>query len=322
MRASNGKTENIESSLQALNAEIVHRAQFPKPEKRLLDYIVKRENDITFVKLAKSIHTTSSLFKELKRLSSFLKINVLLISDKINYENTVEGVLHIKDRVGIIRPKTVHNIIKGEKVYIYEFKGMYYVKINGEKLRKLRLKKGYGLSELAKVVGTSVKALQKYEEGSMDMSVEKAYRFIELFDKEFEYVLKEVDIFRDRIIQSVQRKNPLNIRSDELRYRVLRQLIDESDEIELFNYFPSDMILNKKGARVFITLIDNRIDIDTAISKARENREVSRVLHGIPISIVDEDTTSDIVKELEEYGMVYRCSDITKHGIDLNSELL
>lgn len=324
MAPENGATKSIENTLSALSIKVVHKAQFPdKHEKRLLDYIVRREPDITFIKIAKTVHTNSDIFKELKRLSSFLKINSLLIADKINDDNAVEGVLHIRDRVGIVRFKTVYNVVKGEKVYIYEFKGMYYVKVDGKKLRELRIRKGYSLGELAKAVGASVKALQKYEEGLIDMSVEKAYRFIELFDKDFENVLKEVDIFRDRIPQSTRRKNiSSSIREEGSKYRLLKKLVSQNVEIETFDHFPSDIILSRESTKVFISLISKKMDVQTATSKAKENKVISQIFRGIPVNIVEEEIGNDIIKELDEFGIVYKCEDVVRYGLDLERDTM
>lgn len=320
MDIDNKLVQIVEHNLRALRAEVVHKVGYPRSDKKLLDYIVRRDNETSFIKLMQNVNTASNFFKELKKLANFLNINVLIIADKINDEGILEGVLHIRDRVGIVKTRTINEMAQGERVYIYEYKGMFYVKIDGKKLRELRHKKGYRLSELAKTVGTTSKALQMYEEGLIDMSVEKAYRFMELFAKEFEDVLREVDIFKDRIIDSSVHRRNVAIKEDEAKQKLLKVIIDQGVEAESFTYLPSDIIANKRGVKVFISLIDDKVGVDTAIAKAKENKIISSTLDGIPINIVKDDTQREIIKEIEDYGITLKYNHVTKCGLDLECE--
>jgi len=268
-----------------------------------------------------NVNTISNLFKELKKFANFLNINVLIIADKINDEGILEGVLHIRDRVGIVQTRTINEMAYGERVYIYEYKGMFYVKIDGRKLRELRCKKGYGLSELAKTIGATPKALQMYEEGLIDMSVEKAYRFMELFAKEFEDVLREVDIFKDRIIDSSIHRRNLTTKDDEVKQKLLKVIIDQGAEAELFNYLPSDIIANKRGVRIFISFIDDKVSVEAAVVKAKENKIISSVLDGVSINIVKDEAQREVIREIEDYGIILKYNNVTKHGLDLERDL-
>ncbi|MEM4506464.1 MAG: helix-turn-helix domain-containing protein [Ignisphaera sp.] len=315
--------ENIEESLQLFNAQILHKLGFPLSEKRTLDCIIKKDNDIVFMKISKKACTKHFVFKELKKLTEFLKINAIVIADRINDREVEEGVLHIRDRIGIVQPKTVKDFVKGDKVYIYEFKGMYYVKIDGKKLRELRIRKGYGLHELANAVGVSVKALQKYEEGAIDMSIEKAYRFIEIFNNEFEQVLKEVDIFRDRIVENIDKRREVmnEIRGNLEKIVLVDKLVKQGVEAEFFEYIPSDVILSIGKKKVFISIIDSSMDDTTALSKSYENKHVSQVLNGVAVNIVKDGVPGSIIREVEGYGIVYRYNDIINNIKNFRKEI-
>ncbi|MEM1525702.1 MAG: hypothetical protein QXZ41_02060 [Ignisphaera sp.] len=321
MDNSNKLTQIVEHNLRALRTEVVHKVGYPQSDKKLLDYIVKRDNETSFIKLMQNVNTISNLFKELKKFANFLNINVLIIADKINDEGILEGVLHIRDRVGIVQTRTINEMAYGERVYIYEYKGMFYVKIDGRKLRELRCKKGYGLSELAKTIGATPKALQMYEEGLIDMSVEKAYRFMELFAKEFEDVLREVDIFKDRIIDSSIHRRNLTTKDDEVKQKLLKVIIDQGAEAELFNYLPSDIIANKRGVRIFISFIDDKVSVEAAVVKAKENKIISSVLDGVSINIVKDEAQREVIREIEDYGIILKYNNVTKHGLDLERDL-
>ena len=185
--------------------KILHRVLFPVKERKSVDYIATYGGEKILLKVEKRISSKDRIFQELKRLSKALNVNALFIADKFNNEDILDDVLYIRDRVGVVSRETLDSIAKGKKIYIYEYSGMYYVRINGRRLQRLRMKMGYSLHELANAIGISSKALQKYEEGEMDMSAERAYRFIELFGEFFEDVVRGIDIFRDRIVRSESR---------------------------------------------------------------------------------------------------------------------
>lgn len=318
--------ENIEKSLRILNVQILNKLEFPQTEKRTLDRIAKRDNDIVFMKIIKNVCTKNYIFKELKKLTEFLKINALVIAERINNDEVEEGVLHIKDKIGIVKPKTIFDSAKGCKIYIYEFKGMYYVKIDGKKLRELRIKKRYGLGGLAKTVGISVKALRDYEDGLIDMSIEKAYRFVEIFGKEFELALKEVDIFKDRITSSTTTR-PREVNLSEMRTSsrekiiLVRKFIEHGINAECFEYMPSDIILDVGKKKVFISIITSDVNSEIALSKSYYNKSISQTLNGTAATIVGDDISKDVIKNVESWSIVYKYSEFVKNIQNFSKEI-
>jgi len=308
----------VMNELRTLGVEITHKVEYPRSDKKLLDYIVKKEPHTIFIKIVHNLNTNSSIFKELKRFTNFLNMSALVIANKINDDNIIDGVLYIKDKIGIVQAETIHGIAKGEKVYIYEYKGSFYVKIDGEKLKKLRERKGLGLSELAKRIGISIKALRMYEEGLIDMTVERAYRFIEIFDREFEEVLKEVDIFADRIQESPHHTKHTYMAENDVKQKLIKIFGDQGAHVEAFSYLPSDLIVSKKSSKIFISLINSKVDMESAILKVKENKMLSKSLNGIPVNIVNDDASREMIKEIESYGTTLKLSQIAKYGIDLD----
>ncbi len=296
------------------NIKILHKMSFPVGEKKSVDYIAMHNRDKILLKIERVISSKDRVFQELKKLSRALNVNALLIANRFNSEETLEDVLYIRDRVGVISRETLDNVARGGKIYIYEYSGMYYVKIDGKKLQRLRIKMGYSLHELANIIGISSKALQKYEEDKMDMSVEKAYRFMELFGELFEDVVRDINIFRDRIVKSELKMHGKEkyreIKPSDKRYKLALKLLDLGVDVEVFTTIPTDILLQHNNVRMFITYINGRYSSSSIKLKCRDNKSFATTFNGLAISIIDDVQSRDSIDVAEDVGEVRVLSNV------------
>jgi putative transcriptional regulator len=306
--------ESMLRSLLSPGMKILYKVSFPIKEKRSVDYIAMHQHDKIFLKIEKRISSKDRIFQELKRLSKALNVNALFIADRFNNEEILDDVLYIRDRVGVISRDTLDRVSRGKKIYIYEYSGMYYVKINGKKLQRLRIKMGYSLHELANAIGVSSKALQKYEEGEMDMSAEKAYRFIELFGEMFEDVVRGIDIFRDRIVKSESRAMALErlreVESDDKRYKLALKFSSFGINAEVFNAIPTDILLQSEDAKIFITYINSKYNEASIELKCKDNQFFAKTFNGIAISVIDSSHGREGISIAEDVGEVKVLSNV------------
>ncbi|MCS7110974.1 MAG: helix-turn-helix domain-containing protein [Ignisphaera sp.] len=304
---------------------ILHKVSFPVGEKKSVDYIAMYDRDKILLKIERRVSSKDRVFQELKKLSRALNVNALIIADRFNSEKTLDDVLYIRDRVGIVSRETLDSVTSGERVYIYEYSGMYYVKINGRKLQRLRTKMGYSLHELAQSAGISSKALQKYEEGEMDMSAERAYRFMELFGALFEEVLRSVDIFRDRIVRSERRlytrERYREVESGDRRYKLALKLSDLGADVEVFDTIPTDLLLQLSDVRVFMTYINGRYSSPSVELKCRDNKSLASTFNGLAISVIDGSHSRESIDIAEDIGEVRVVSDIEGFARELAKSL-
>lgn len=293
---------------------ILHKVSFPIRERKSVDYIAMHEQDKILLKIERRISSRDRVFQELKKLSRALNVNALLIADRFNSEEVLEDVLYIRDRIGLVSRETLDNVARGKRIYIYEYSGMYYVKINGGKLHRLRVKMGYSLHELANTVGISSKALQKYEEDEMDMSAERAYRFMEIFGEQFEDVVRSIDIFRDRIVRSEPRASAQDryrdVEPGDKRYKLAVKLSDLGISAEVFNTLPTDILLQLDDTKVFITYINGRYSVASVELKCRDNSSFARTFNGVAISVIDSAQNRESVDIAESIGEVRVLSSV------------
>ncbi|MEM1608473.1 MAG: hypothetical protein QXG81_04285, partial [Ignisphaera sp.] len=176
-KGSRGDVDKILSNLvKARGTNILHKVTYPRD--RSVDHIIEHKNCKTLLKFADNISSRGRLYQELKKLSKELNVNSLIVANKLNDEMLMHEVLYIRGRLGLVSTYTIKHYAAGDKVFVYEYNGMLYVKIDGKKLKALREQKGFRIHELANAVGVSAKALKDYEDDKMDMTVERAYRFL------------------------------------------------------------------------------------------------------------------------------------------------
>ncbi|MEL9939840.1 MAG: helix-turn-helix domain-containing protein [Ignisphaera sp.] len=309
-KGSRGDVDKILSNLvKARGTNILHKVTYPRD--RSVDHIIEHKNCKTLLKFADNISSRGRLYQELKKLSKELNVNSLIVANKLNDEMLMHEVLYIRGRLGLVSTYTIKHYAAGDKVFVYEYNGMLYVKIDGKKLKALREQKGFRIHELANAVGVSAKALKDYEDDKMDMTVERAYRFLEIFGNEFEDVIEEVDIFRDRIIQKETEDHSYNIKvSTDKRAKIVDRLRSYGLKANIYNSIPSDIITSDENIRFFISYIERSLSEDDIKSKCENNYFFAKTFKGMPVVVVDDDIDRNRISSIEEYGYVSKVSNI------------
>ncbi|MFA4668470.1 transcriptional regulator [Pyrococcus kukulkanii] len=162
------------------------------------DLVATRRLLLLFIKTLTNIDKfTEEQAEDLKKLAKLFRASPLLVGLKTKNLELEDGVVYERFGIYAITPGTLYSMFaEGEPPLIMAERGGFYVKIDGEKLRKLREERGYTLAELATYVGVSRKSLQRYEKGEAVVSLEVALRLEEIFD---EALVKPVDVLRARL---------------------------------------------------------------------------------------------------------------------------
>ncbi len=304
IKSSSDKVSKVLSLMQRV-AERVTTIEYPEGRSRSVDMIVEhRAGERTIVKVSNNISSRKKDFAELKRISEFLNVNALVVTDQYNREKLLENVLYIRGRIGMVSPQTLESICNDEPVYIYEYQGSYYVKVNGEALKELRSRYKLGYSMLAKMLGITSKALYEYEQGRMSMSIEVAERFLNVFGKDFEYALETIDIFRFRIPSKRERAEMSRDRRDGKGCLAEKLLELGLGAVEVFNHIPSDLVVKAGALKAFIALISTGgSSVDKLAKKCKENTKLAHELGGQSITLIGDNASKDVKYVAEE------CSD-------------
>jgi len=104
----------------------------------------------------------------------------------------------------------------------------------GEKIRKLRLTKGFSQKDLAKYVGVTYQQIQNYEKGKSKIPVDRLIRIAEALEVSLDYFLKEFDNNHDKVPESelaLLNTYYKSISSEKVRKQILSLLRILAEEI-------------------------------------------------------------------------------------------
>lgn len=129
------------------------------------DILAARRSFILLLKFLLNIDGLSEdQAADIKRLSSIFRAYPLIIGEKTRHFQMDDGVLYTRYGLNAITLKTFEDIIVREEYPVtLSSRGGYYVKIDREKLRRVRRERGISLGELAEHIGVSKTMVYAYE---------------------------------------------------------------------------------------------------------------------------------------------------------------
>ena len=141
------------------------------------DLVARRDNSLLIIKVLTNIDGMSEdVARELRTLSTLLKGCPLLIGERSGTGLLREDVVY--DRFGIqtITSETFKtHLLEGIPLEVYAAPGGLYVKLDNEKIKKLRIEQNISLGSFARSLKVSRRTVQMYEDG-MNASIEVALR--------------------------------------------------------------------------------------------------------------------------------------------------
>ncbi len=158
------------------------------------DFIARRDNLLFIVKVLNNIDAiTEEVAKELISLARFLEGVPIVVGRRTCSSYLEDDVVYFRYGVPIITYATLENYLHGVHPFICAAPGGFYVNIDGEKLKKLRMEKGVSVGHLARVAGVSRRTIRLYESGER-ASIDVAERLAEFIGEDF---IKPVDLWEE-----------------------------------------------------------------------------------------------------------------------------
>ncbi len=166
---------------------------YPKGSSKAFDIVSSGDNQRLFIRV---IDNADILGKndivELKASSKIYDATPLIVAKYARGYEIEDDVVYEKHGVYVISVNGLRNVVeKKEPIYIVNYKGLYLIRVNPEKLKERRLEKGLSLGDLANVLGVSRKTVYEYERGNMSLTIDKALRLLDLFGEE---VFEPIDV--------------------------------------------------------------------------------------------------------------------------------
>jgi len=169
--------------------EIARKAGFNVYERAFknrfcFDLAIKKEELLMFIKVLNNIDCLAeSHAVSLKRIALVFSASAILVGEKTRKGKIEEDTVYIRYGIPAVNVDTLENILLHNILpLVYAKRGGYYVKIDGEKLRRIREELQLSLGNLAEKIGVSRRAIYEYERNTMDATLDTVIQIEELLN--------------------------------------------------------------------------------------------------------------------------------------------
>ncbi len=228
------------------------------------DIMARRGLFSFIIKILSNVDSLSSEHaSEIRKIAYYFKVFPLIIAHKTKKERLKEGVVYNRDGIPVITMETLENlVVDGQPPLVYADRGGLYVKIDREKLKEEREKRGLSLGYVADEVNISRSTLYEYENVDKGVLLENAIKLEEFFDIP---VTKPVSILKK--VEKESGKISLEDVKRDLERKILLKLHDTGFKVVPTEKTPFNALVKEK--EVIITgigksrsrLLDKRIRI-------------------------------------------------------------
>ncbi|MEM1566527.1 MAG: helix-turn-helix domain-containing protein [Candidatus Bathyarchaeia archaeon] len=144
------------------------------------DVAARKNDSLILIKVQRDIGCVSPYDSlELRIIAEQVSAASLFISEKSRDKPLEDDTVYSRYNVLAVTPKTFENIVlRGIYPLVQAGPGGYYVKIDGEAIRRRRQELGLSVGEVAEKIGISRRTLYGYEKGMAKASVTAAYNLL------------------------------------------------------------------------------------------------------------------------------------------------
>ena len=254
------------------------------------DLVARRDATLLLVKALKNVDALDAdEAARLKELGRLFPAVVLVLGQRSGIAPLEEGVVYTRYGVPIVHEATLQEYLeKALPPFLYASPGGVFARIDGPRLRELRLEEGLSLGALASIAGVSRRAIQLYEEGQgAEASV------VERIEAHFDeplirpLVLFELPIRSERPAPDAdapeEAERTLAPTGDALRDGVFRQLDGLGLEVTVTVRAPFDALA--RAQQILLTGVGS---LRTAARRAEILHGIARVAEGHAMFVVRE----------------------------------
>jgi putative transcriptional regulator len=250
---------------------------------RCFDLAARLDDDLLLIKVLSNIDgLKEAVANEVKLLALHLGGVALIVGEKTRDHYLESGVVYLRHGIPTVNLVTFREyFLENTPPLIYAAHGGLYVRIDGEFLREVRLKRNISIGELASELGVSRRTVSKYEELQMDISVELVWKLEEFLNEAFAMA---IDLLKKPELPEITKLNRRKLSSFESE--VISHIMDMGFEVIPTTQSPFEAISQKNDRDTILTGIsDYNANI---VKKARIMSSISSIAHTHSLCIVDE----------------------------------
>ncbi|HID41872.1 MAG TPA: helix-turn-helix domain-containing protein, partial [Pyrodictium sp.] len=227
----------------------------------------------------------------------------LVVADRDNGIEIDDVVAHERSGVYIVSAAGLRAALSNS-IYVVRKQGNYYMRVDGEKLREERSRKGYSLGDLASMLSVSRRSIYMYEQEEVDISLNTALRLMDIFGEE---VFKPIPILREKPEQRrIQRLPGRRVGSEPSETeKAVETIVRAGGEAVETKRIPPDVVARLRDDKMLIV-----------IERKRERRlekrvyEAAKVAMKVVAKVIAVTRRREYRSELEDYGVdVYTSID-------------
>ena len=249
--------------------------------------VARKDSDLTFIRALPDIGKISLRDAlELQTISSRLSATPLLIGDKSRERQLEDDTVYTRYSIYAVALKTLEGVVsKGSLPLVEAGPGGYYVRLNGELIRKRRMKLGLSVGKLAEEMRVSRRTLYGYEKGMAKASVSAAFNLEWILGIP---VVEPIDIFKPVPSDAgfFGKAKRLIVRNRFLRI-VLRRLVHCNFSVSATTRAPFDFIAQSPNSEVNILGGVTRAGERNIDQRAQEILSISDIVKAQPLFITD-----------------------------------
>jgi len=269
--------------------EVLRQAGFSTSDRcylrpRSFDLAARKGDQFLFLKILSNIDgLNEQTAMEVRRLAKHLLASPILVGEKTRDQYLERGAVYFRYGIPTLSLFTLADCLLDEALpLVYAAHGGLYVRIDGTRMRQLRLARGISLGALASELGVSRRTISKYEVEDMDTSVDVALKLEEIFEQE---LIQPVDPFHHETVE--EEKGPVTD-------TVLRLLLEIGFDVVPTAQAPFNAI-TRLGDLVVLTGV-SKFSL-SMVKKARLMSSLSSVARTKSVVIVDGETKLECIDE-------------------------
>ena len=269
--------------------EVLRQAGFSTSDRcylrpRSFDLAARKGNLFLLLKILTNIDgLNEQTATEVRRLANHLFASPILVGEKTRDQYLERGAVYFRYGIPTLSLFTLADCLIDEDLpLVYAAHGGLYVRIDGTRMREMRLERGISLGALASELGVSRRTISKYEVEDMDTSVDVAIKLEEIFQQE---LIQPVDPFHSG--PSVDEKGPVTD-------NILRLLLEIGFDVVPTAQAPFNAI-TRTDDLVVLTGVSKFST--SMLKRARLMSSLSSVARTKSVVIVDGETKLECIEE-------------------------
>ncbi len=259
--------------------------------RRSIDVFVSGGGRRVFIKVVEDVgRVRREDVRELRGVSGVLGAAPLLIGERDRGEELEDIVAYEKMGVYALSPEGFERAVE-TGIYVVKKRGRFYMRLDAERLREERERRGLSLGVLASLIGATRRAVYEYERSSMDIELGKALRILDVLGEE---VFRPIEVLRPP-----EPRSELGSVDEEGERRIAEEIVRRGGVVVHLRRTVVDLAA-RVGERTSVIIYEHRGEDSGRI--VRRGEEAAKVVEATSTEAIAVVEGGEAARDLEAMG--------------------